>query len=425
VPQIVFLSLFLGLITGIQSVDLQVDVAVKSVRIELGGREVARMDKAPWSAKVDFGRTLTPNELTAIAYDANGKEVARTSQLINLSRPPAELEIVIRKEGQRPVQAELVGRHRLHKSPESAKLLVDGTAVRVGRDFRAQLPEMDSSHPHVISAEMKFEDGEIAKREIVIQAGFSGSTGSELTPLLVTSKEDKQPSSLEGCFSAGGAPLKASAIEKSDAFVVLVKDPAMRPQLLGSTDLRLDADTAERILWPVSRPINGPGEPTAIAFPQSINHGKVATASWLLKERLSPSPAASEPRQFTDAVAVAAMSTLERGRRRAVVLVVSKAPDRSLYSPLIVRRYLEEVGVPLFVWSADGPRPDLTGAWGQIDDISTAAGLEAAVARLNRALMQQRVVWVAAGPLRALRAEGTEGCGLTPVAHRSSLQPPP
>ncbi len=69
-PQVVFLSLFLGLITGIQSVTLQVDAAVKSVRIELGGREVARMDKAPWSAKVDFGSALTPNELTAIAYTA-------------------------------------------------------------------------------------------------------------------------------------------------------------------------------------------------------------------------------------------------------------------------------------------------------------------------------------------------------------------
>lgn len=424
-PQVVFLSLFLGLVTGIQSVTLQVDAAVKSVRIELGGREVARMDKAPWSAKVDFGRVLIPGELIAIAYGADGKEIARTSQLINLSRPPAEMEIVMRREGQRPVQAELVGRHRLHKLPTKATLLVDGTAVRVDRDFRAQLPVMDATHPHVISAEMQFEDGEVAKREIVLQAGFSGSTGSELTALLVTSNADKQPGSLEGCFSAGGAPLKASAIEKSDAFVVMVKDPATRPQVSAAADLRLDADTAQRILWPVPRPINAPGEPTAIAFPQSVNHGKVATATWWLKERLTPAPSASEPRQFTDAVAVAAMGTLERGRRRAVVLLVSKAPDRSLYSPLIVRGYLEETGVPLFVWSADGPRPDLTGAWGQIDDISTAAGLEAAVARLNRTLMQQRIVWVAAGPLRALRAEGTEGCGLTPVAHRSSLQPPP
>ncbi|HSY52147.1 MAG TPA: hypothetical protein VLC46_25325 [Thermoanaerobaculia bacterium] len=104
------LSLFLGLITGIQAVDLQVDAAVKSVRIELGGREVARMNQARWSAKVDFGTALTPDKLTAIAYDADGKELARTSQLINLSRPPAEMEIVIRSEKEQPVEAEFVGR---------------------------------------------------------------------------------------------------------------------------------------------------------------------------------------------------------------------------------------------------------------------------------------------------------------------------
>ena len=422
-PQVVFLSLILGLVTGIQSVTVQVDAAVKSVRIELGGREVARMDKAPWSAKVDFGSALTPNELTAIAYGADGKEVARTSQVINLSRPPAEMEIVIRSEGGQPVEAELFGRHRLHKTPMKGTLLVDGADVRVGRDFRARLSGIDWSRPHVISAEMQFEDGEVAKRDVAIEAGFSSSTDSELAPLLVTTNVGKQPDNLEGCLSSGGAPLRASAIEKGDAFVVMVKDSSARPPFVPTGELRLDASTAERILWPVPRPISAPGEPTAIAFPQSVDHGKVASALWLLTQRLSPAPAKTEPRQFTDAVAVAAMSTLERGRRRAVVLLLSKTPDRSLYTSTTVRRYLEETGVPLFVWSMDGARPDLAGAWGPIDDISTAAGLEAAVARLNRALMQQRVVWVAADPLRALRAEGNERCGLTPVAHPSSLKP--
>ncbi len=418
-PQVIFLSLFLGLITGTQSVELQVDAAVKSVRIELGGREVARLDKAPWSAKVDFGSELTPRDLTAVAFDGEGHEVGRTSQVINLSRPPAEMEIIIRSEGQQPVEAELVGRHRLHKEPKSAKLLLDDTAVRVGRDFRARLPKVDWSHPHIVSAEMEFEDGEIAKRDVAIEAGFSGSTGLELAPMLVMTNGKKQPDSLDGCFSAGGSPLRATAIENGDAFVVMVKDPATHPS---SAELRFDPGTALRILWPVSRPINAPGEPTAIAFPQSVNHGKVASVSWLLSQRLSPAPSVTEPRQFTDAVAVAAMSSLERGGRRAVILVVIKAPDRSLYSPPVVRRYLEAVGVPLFVWSADGPRPDLAAAWGTIDDISTPAGLQAAVARLNDAIARQRIVWVAADPVTVLKAEGAERCGLTPVANHQALK---
>jgi len=414
VPQVVFLSLFLGLITGTQSVDLQIDAAVKSVRIELRGREVARLDKAPWSARVDFGTALTPGRLTAIAYDEAGHELARTSQLINLARPAAEMEIVIGSERGQPAEVQLVGRHRLHQPPKSAKLLLDDAVVKIGRDFRARLPQTDWSHPHLISAEMEFEDGEVAKRDVAIEAGFSSSTRSELAPMLVMMNGNKQPDSLDGCFSAGGVALRATAIEKNEAFVVMVKDPSTRPQ---AADLQFDADTAERILWPVPRPINKPGEPTAIAFPQSVNHSKVATVLWLLRERLTPAPSAAEPRQFTDAVAVAALGSLERGRRRAVILVVSKAPDRSLYLPSVVRAYLEEVGVPLFVWSADGARPDLTAAWGRIDDISTTAGLQAAIGRVNDDLARQRIVWVAADPLTALGAEGAERCGLTPVAH--------
>jgi hypothetical protein len=419
VPQIVFLSLFLGLITGVQNVSLRVDDGVKSVRVELGGREVARMTSPPWSARVDFGAALRPAELTAIGYDADGKEITRAAQIINMSRPPAELEIVIHREGDRPVEAELVGRHRLHKIAERAKVSVDGTPVRVSRGFRASLPNLDTIHPHVVHAEMEFEDGEVARRDIVLSsAAFSRSVESELTPMLVMSDGDAKTATLERCFSSGGVPLKATAIEKSDAFVVMVRDPATRAIVLPAAQARFDADTAERILWPVSRPINAPGEPTAIAFPQSVNHGKVSSVSWLLTQRLSPSPAATEPRQFADAVAVAAMSTLEKAHRRAVVLVVSKSPDTSLYSPAVVRGYLEEVGVPLFVWSSDGPRSDLAGAWGRIDDISNAAGMEAALSRLNASLAAQRIVWVATEPLTALRAEGAERCGLMPVAHR-------
>lgn len=414
-PQIVFLSLFLGLITGTQTVTLQVDATVKSVRIELGGRSVARIDKAPWSAKVDFGNVIIPGELIAIAYDGGGNEIARTSQLINLSRPPAEMEIVIRSEGTRPVEAELVGRHRLHKLPTTAKLFVDGVEVRVGHDFRARLPEIDASHPHIISAEMQFEDDQIAKRDVVMQAGFSDSAGAELTPMLVMASAKPQPQNLEGCFSAAGAPLRATAIEANDAYVVMVKDPDARMRPNGVWPL--DFGTAERVLWPVTRAINASGQPTAISFPQTVYHGTMPAVSWLLTQRLSPAPPPSEPRQFADAVAVAAMSTLERGRRRAVVLLLSKNADRSLYSPPVVRRYLEETGVPLFVWSSERPLSD-AGAWGQVDDISTNAGLEAAVAKLNRALSQQRIVWVAADPLTALNAAGTERCGLVPVARR-------
>ena len=162
------------------------------------------------------------------------------------------------------------------------------------------------------------------------------------------------------------------------------------------------------------RSVQWAGEPTAIAFPQSVNRTRLQTVAWLLAQRLRPPlPAA---REFADGVAVAAMSTLERGRRRAVILLLSNARDSSIYTPPVVRRYLSQIGVPLFVWSAQKPRADQTAAWGAIDDISTFAGLDAAVTRLNKALAAQRIVWIASDPLTALHAEGSERCALFPVA---------
>jgi hypothetical protein len=112
------------------------------------------------------------------------------------------------------------------------------------------------------------------------------------------------------------------------------------------------------------------------------------------------------------------MAALEHPLRRAVVLLLSKTRDQSLYSPAVVRRYLDAIGMPLFVWSLDGPRPDLAGAWGTIDDISSTPGQLAAVSKLNESLSRQRIVWVAADPLTALRASASGRCGLSLIAHQ-------
>jgi len=426
-PQVVILSLFLGLVTGMQTVALRVGPAVKSVRIELGGREAATLTGEPWTAKIDFGAALIPRELVAIAYDGAGKELARASQLTNLSPPPVELDIIIHTEGQRPAEAELAGRHRIHKHAEAATLLLDGKELKLSRSFRAKLPPLEATRTHVLSGEMRFEDGLVARRDLVLEGEFSHDTGNELSAVLV-SLTGNEPASLDGCFSSNGTALRVSAIEKTDAMVIMVKDSDSRDLLArllineNRPEFSLGADTTERILWPVARPFNAPGEPVAIAFPQANDRGgsgsrAVATVSWLLTLGLSPKPNANEPRQYADAVAVAGMNARERGQRRAVVLLLGKKPDQSLYVAKVVRRYLEEVGVPLLVWSPDGPRPDLAESWGPVEDVSTAATLMAASARLEKMLAQQRIVWLAADPLTALHALASERCGLAPVAH--------
>jgi hypothetical protein len=72
--------------------------------------------------------------------------------------------------------------------------------------------------------------------------------------------------------------------------------------------------------------------------------------------------------------------------------------------------------VPLFVWSVNGPRPDLEEAWGDVDDISTPGQLLAAVQRLRDSLASQHVVWIGSDPLTALRVDSDPRCGLRPLA---------
>ncbi len=139
--------------------------------------------------------------------------------------------------------------------------------------------------------------------------------------------------------------------------------------------------------------------------------------AWLLIQHWADPPDLTHARRFADAVAVAGVSALSESRRRAVVLLLSSAPDKSAHSPAAVRRYLERVGVPLFVWSAEGPRPDLADSWGAVEDISTPAGIAAAVAKLNASLAAQRVVWIASDAISSLRIRADEHCALQPLAH--------
>src|SRR3954449_9619782 len=106
--QLVFLTLFLGLVSGPQHVSLQPGPAVRSIHILLDGKQVGTLQHAPWSTTADFGPTIAPAELVAIGYDARGDEVARTSQTVNLPRPFAEFVISVKNDAKgAPGSAEL------------------------------------------------------------------------------------------------------------------------------------------------------------------------------------------------------------------------------------------------------------------------------------------------------------------------------
>jgi len=432
--RIVFVSLFLGLASGPQSIDVETDSAVKSVRMFLAGREVAALTQPPWHATIDLGRELDPRELETVGYDEKGNEVARATQILNLPRGYAEIEIALLSGPIGPIAAELRWEHIQFKPPKNAMMFFDGTRLKIDTNYHARFPNVDWSHPHLIAAEMKFGDGVVARREIVVGGAVADTAKSELTPILLTQTSAKPAASFTDCLLSGEQPVRTAAVEKPSAIVIFVRDPdaseavhaldpthAMRntfhAQGSALRSIALDNGTSMRMLWSIPQKFVGPGhQRTALLFDSSwdVSASTFGLVWFVTREYAGLSY--DEPRKFADAVAVAGLRAVSESRRRAVVLILSKHLDTSGNDPRAVRRYLAGVGVPLFVWSLTGPRPDLADSWGEVEDVSTIAGLRAASDRLRENLSAQRIAWVDVDPLTALRLHADPRCGMATVA---------
>jgi hypothetical protein len=432
-PQLVFLTLFLGLISGSQRIALQPGSEITSIRILLDGRQVAALQHAPWSVTVDFGASIVPADLVAIGYDARGDELARTSQALNLPRPVAELVIAVKNDTNgTPVSAELRWEHLMSAKPAKCSLKVDGKTVPLDSKFRARLPRLDIDKPHIVAASMQFEDGLISHRELVIGGGVGDTADALLTPVAVRESGGRVPPNPGSCFTSGGSAVRVSAIEKGRALVIVVLDPDPRdaekvldPRLSPGTMgpgvievqrlISLPSGTWMQLLWPLAERHKTTSNSSAVMFPPStyVESGK-AGLMWFLTRAYSGRIDENEPRLFADAAGVAGLDAITGGNRRAVVVVLDHQKDRSSHDPAAIRAYLSTIGVPLYVWSVSGPQP----AWGEVDDISSPAKLKVAANRLRDDLETQRVAWLATDAVAALRVQPTGRCSLTPLARR-------
>src|SRR5437867_1438831 len=90
---IVFLTNFLGLVTGRHTVVLEISGPVASIELTLDSELVGRASQEPWSIPCDFGTELRPHLLEARAVDTSGKTLASCRQWINLHRMDAEASL--------------------------------------------------------------------------------------------------------------------------------------------------------------------------------------------------------------------------------------------------------------------------------------------------------------------------------------------
>lgn len=444
---VAFATLFLGLTLGPHPVTLTVAEPVAEVELLLDGVPIRTLAGEPWTASVDFGPVLAPHLLVAVARDSEGEELGRAVQRINLPRSPAEADVVIQPGGEGRATVALVTWESLTGAePRIVTAMLDGRPVKVDDPHRVVLPSHDPDQLHFLRVELEFDDNVSTVVEATFGGLYQDRSQTELTALPVVPTDGVRrlaPAEMEGWFATvEGEPLRPVAVEDGPGEVVVIVDGGIHQQIwdlgrrwtYGAATSRMGARsgsgriqnpgyegpgdvTADRVqmrvdirsmrhemqlakgetlrfLWPVPRPVQGESAYFEL-YPRSEehppNHGGVF---WLLHEA-SPPPFDLSRQRLADAVAVAGMTATARSRRRAVVLVTGPSPvDASKLSPVAARRYLERMGVPLFVWSVGEPTAELQREWGEVRRVDARHRFAEAVRELRRNLASQRIVWL-------------------------------
>jgi hypothetical protein len=438
---VAFASLFLGLVLGVQPVEVAVGQGVASVELVLDGQTVGRVSGEPWTLPCDFGGDLAPHRLDAIGRDKGGREIGRAVQWINLPRPQAEGHAVFEggHDG-RGVIARLTWESVSGDEPRRVTASFDGRPLAVSDPRHIELPPHDPDRLHFLHAELEFPSHLSAVVEVPFGGTYAQQTATELTATAVAlqgGRELPPPSDLAGWFEAGGARLPVVAAEKGPAEVVVVMDReaqevlwalalrwypsragASAPSETGSQEKGLDAgwrrfgggsvasemlryamqlgdEQSLRFLWPFS--LHRESDRTSYdLFARSEEHPpRDGGVFWLLASAHQPPFPVAEQR-LADAVAVAGMTAAARDRRRAVVLFLGEQPrDVSQFAAPAVRRYLSSLEVPLHVWSvAKQVSPVVEARWGEVRSVYSRRHFERAVRDLSQSLDAQRIVWL-------------------------------
>jgi len=408
--QIAFLTLFLGLVTGPQTVELTAGPGTAAVELVLDGSSVTmKLGQPPWSATIDLGREILPHHLEARALAADGSELCRAEQWLNLPRPPAEVEIVLEgSAAARTRTARLAWDSLTGEAPSEMHLSLDGVPLALDAQARAPLVIPRAGNAHVLSAELHFQNGAEARKDVVLTGDYDGDVATELTavPVRTAGKPGAALAErdLQDRFLADGHPAKVTAVERERAEVFLVRAAGAETALFGNAT-RVNAAAFEfghfkpdkqllfHFVSPVAKHSYGTGVASEVFdISQGVSLPGFDMLHLLLAIRFH---LVGRP-QLADAVAVAGLRALARQTPRAVVLVAGRGDggaDASLFDPATVRGYLAAIGVPFFVWSIGnyGLRQE---AWGKVEDISTPWGLRHAYERLEKEVLAQQIVWL-------------------------------
>lgn len=399
-----FITLLVGLVIGWHNVAVEVSGPVARVEVRLDGRVVGARNTAPWIVRCDLGREPRPGELTAVAYDADGQEIGRDSQRINVPGDVADATILPeRDESGRVVSARVTWQSPAFDEPKKLIATVGDERVRVDSSGRIDLRGFEPGQLHVLDVELRFADDVVLHRGLVFGTGFSGETESRLSAVPVTlDRVGELPDDLDGWFEVDDEPVTVVAAERGDAVLVVVRESAAEARLLdleryaanrrGRDPDRLSSDTLMRMLVP--EPILPTPRDGSVLFPISDRSIPGEDGLFRLLTHPNHGPVLGDVPRVAEGVATAALDAARGNRRRAVLLVLDgrERADASRFSTRAVREYLRQLRVPLVIWSLSGAAVDPS--WGEATPIGGLDDFKKATLRLRALLDSQRMVWL-------------------------------
>jgi hypothetical protein len=414
---VAFLTFLLGLTVGVQRIELAVDHRVASVELLLDGQRVALIQGEPWVAECDFGRALLPHHLEAVARDADGNELDRALQRVNLPRAAAEATMRLEEGADGYTGAVLSWRAADESDPEEIQVRFDGEPLAVDKG-RVSLPRHDRKSVHVLTAELIFHDQLRAEVEVAFGGDYGEEVSTELTAValeLDSWKSLPSAAEVESWLRIGGQPARVVAVESGPREVVLVRDDASkvtlrslgrqtsgtgprRTQSASRMSAGLDVKDTLRLTGthPVLAPIKGGG--FTMLFPMSANvNSHTSGLGFSLTNLFFRVEAQEREELVAEAVAVAGLRAVASNRERALILVRSTEappPPAGSLDPANVRGFLSALGVPFFYWTVGPTRDGAADAWGQAKAVRGWGGVHLAVGELIEALRPQFLVWV-------------------------------
>ncbi|MGH9464613.1 MAG: hypothetical protein ACRD0X_03135, partial [Thermoanaerobaculia bacterium] len=232
---IAFATLFLGLVLGVQPVEVMVAPEVARVDLLVDGELRQRLVVPPWRVPCDLGETLAPRRLEALAFSADGRELGRVAQWLNLPRPPAEAQVLLEggEEG-RGVVARLSWDSVADRDPTTIEVAFDGRPLVIADPRRFLLPDHDPEQLHFLRAELTFEGGASSVLEATFGGTYADRIERDLTGVPLALDRDRElpdAAGMTGWLSRDGETLEVVAVDAGPADVLIVRDQGAQPDL--------------------------------------------------------------------------------------------------------------------------------------------------------------------------------------------------